>query len=131
MDSEYITDVSALQSQITAYREKNIELHLQAQRDLLPLLFAFTHQCYSGYLTTHHVELTNLPSKSPSVYKDFQIYGIGASLSGIKFFTMPGDLGTEVTINREVKVPGGPMRGGYSTNFDAENDFVLNPHILT
>ena len=38
---------------------------------------------------------------------------------------------TEVTINREVKVRGGPMRGGYSTTIDAENDFILNSHILT
>ena len=36
---QYITDHSALLSQITAYREKNIESDLQAQRDLLPLLF--------------------------------------------------------------------------------------------
>ena len=43
---------------------------------------------------------------------------------------MPGDLGTEVTINREVKVRGGQIRGGYSTSFDADNDFALNPHIL-
>ena len=41
---------------------------------------------------------------------------------------MPGDLVTEVTINREVR--GGPMTGGCSTSFDAENDFVLNSHIL-
>ena len=34
---QYITNVSALLSKITAYREKkNIELYLQAQRDLLP-----------------------------------------------------------------------------------------------
>ena len=65
---QYITDVSALLSQITAYREKNIELHLQAQRYLLPLLFAFNHQLYSRYLTTHHVELTNLPSENPSAF---------------------------------------------------------------
>ena len=64
-----ITHVSAFLSQITAYREKNIELHLQAQRDLLPLLFAFNHQNYSRYLTIHYVELTNLlPSKNPSAY---------------------------------------------------------------
>ena len=31
---QYITGVSALLSQITAYREKNIELQLQAQGDL-------------------------------------------------------------------------------------------------
>ena len=28
-----------------------------------------------------------------------------------------------------MKVRGGPM-GGFSTSFDAENDFVLNSHIL-
>ena len=34
---QYITNVSALLPKITAYREKkNIELYLQAQRDLLP-----------------------------------------------------------------------------------------------
>ena len=41
---QYITKVNALLSQITAYREKNIELHLQAQRGLLPLMFALNHQ---------------------------------------------------------------------------------------
>ena len=83
---QFITDVGQLLSQIIAYREKNKESHLQTQRDLLPLLFAFNHQTYSRYLTTHHVALTNLPSKNPSAYKDLQTYGIGASLSGKKFF---------------------------------------------
>ena len=46
------------------------------------------------------------------------------------FSTIPGDLVTEVTPNREVKVCGGPMRGGHSTIFDAGNDFFLNSHIL-
>ena len=41
-----------------------------------------------------------------------------------------GDLVTEVTINREVKVRGGPVIGGYSTSVDADIDFVLNSHIL-
>ena len=36
----------------------------------------------------------------------------------------------EVTINREAKVRGGPMTSGYSTSIDAENDFLLNFHIL-
>ena len=73
---QYITDMSALLSQITAYREKT-ELHLQAQRDLLPLLFAFNYQNYSRYLTTHHVELTNLlPSKNPSAYNKPMVSGL-------------------------------------------------------
>ena len=70
---QYITGVSAFLSQITAYREKNIQMHLQAQRDLLALMFEFNHQNYSQYLTTHHVELTNLfPSKNPAAYKNLQ-----------------------------------------------------------
>ena len=82
-----MTDVSAFLSQITAYQEENMELHLQAQHDLLLLLFVFNHQNYSRCLTFHHVELTNLPWKNPSVYKDLRTYGIGASLSD-KIFSM-------------------------------------------
>ena len=76
---QYMTDHSALLSQITAYREKNIESDLQAQRDLLPLLFVCNNKNYLQYLTTHHVELTNLPSKNPSAYKALQIFSIVAS----------------------------------------------------
>ena len=91
---QYITDISGFLSQITAFcdkKKKKIELHLQAKRDLLTLLFTFNHHNNSRYYTTQR---------------------------------------SEVTINREVKVRGGPMRGGCSTSFDAENDFVLNSHIL-
>ena len=44
--------------------------------------------------------------------------------------TIPEDLVNEKTINREVNVRGGPMSGGYSAVIDAENDFILNSHIL-
>ena len=71
--------------------KKHKVLQLQAQHDLLPLLFAFNHQNYSRYLTTHHVELTNI-SKNLSAYKDFQTYAIRAILSGKKFSTILGDL---------------------------------------
>ena len=63
--------------------------------------------------------------KNPSTYIGLQTYGIVATMS------IPGDLVTEVTVNREVKVRGGPMRGGYSISFNAENDFVLESVILT
>ena len=104
-------------------------MDLQAQRDLLPLLLVFNNQNYLRYLTTHHIELTNLLLKNPSAYKDLQICGIGASLSGKKFSTTPGDLITKVTINSEVEFRGRPVRG-YSNSFDAENDFLLNSDIL-
>ena len=43
---------------------------------------------------------------------------------------MPGDLVTEVSTDRKVKVCRGLMKGGYSTSFDAGNDFVLILQIL-
>ena len=55
---------------------------------------------------------------------------MGASLTGRKFSTIPGDLVTEVTVNREVKIRGGPMRGGYSTSIEAVDDFILSTHSL-
>ena len=44
--------------------------------------------------------------------------------------TIPEDLVNEETINREVNVKGGPMSSGYNSAIDAENDFILNSHIL-
>ena len=70
---QYITDVSVILSQIAAYCEKNIELHLQTQHVLLLLLLSFNHQNYSQHLTTLHVELTNLPLENPLAYKDLEI----------------------------------------------------------
>ena len=61
---------------------------------------------------------------------DLETFGYGNSLSGDKFSTIPGDLVTEVAINREVNVTGGPIRGGYSASMNAEN-FILNSHMLS
>ena len=55
--TDYIRGGSKFLSRIAAYQDKNTELHLQAERELLPLLFAFNHQNYSRYLTYHHFEL--------------------------------------------------------------------------
>ena len=103
---------------------------MQAHSDLLPLLFAFNHQNYARYLTQHHVELTNLSIAKPQAFSDLETIGLGASLSGNTFSTIPGDLVTKVAINRQVKVRGGPMGGRYSTSINAENDFILNSHVL-
>ena len=51
-------------------------------------------------------------------------------MSGEPFSTIHGDLMTEVTINRDAKVRGGSMMGGYSTS-DKKNDaFVKTSHIM-
>ena len=42
-------------------------------------------------------------------------------MSGEPFSTIHGDSIMETTINREVKVRGGSMRGGYSTSEETTN----------
>ena len=42
--TDYIRDVSKFLSRIAAYRDRNIELLLHTQRELLSLLFAFYRQ---------------------------------------------------------------------------------------
>ena len=55
---------------------------------------------------------------------------MGVSLTGRKSFTIPGDLVTEVTVNREVKIRDGPKRGGYRTSVEAVDDFILKTRAL-
>ena len=93
-------------------------------------LFVFNSDNSARYLTQHHIELANLPKSKPQAFSDLEAFGLGASLNGNKLSTIPGDLVTEFTINREVKVRDGPMRGGYSTYNDFENDFILNSHMF-
>ena len=54
----------------------------------------------------------------------------GGILTGDKFSIKHGDLIIETTVNREVKVLGGSMQGGYSTDLDAMNMFVKNSYLL-
>ena len=51
-------------------------------------------------------------------------------MSGEPFSTMQGDLITEVTINRKVKVRGGPMMGGYSTSDKKNDTFIKTTHAM-
>ena len=53
---------------------------------------------------------------------------MGVSLTGRKFSTIREVLVTENTVNQEVKIRGGLMRGGYRTSLEARNDFILNTY---
>jgi len=97
-------------SLIVAMREKSIETHLAAERTLLPKCFAFGHVNYARYLTFQHVNLQNVKMNHKDAWDDLVENGFRGSLSGEPFSTIHGDLITEITINREVKVRGGPMQ---------------------
>ena len=65
-----------------------------------------------------------------SISKNLKENFFGGSLTGDKFSKKHGDLTIEQKVNWKVKVRGGPMQGGYSTDLDAINIFVKNSHQL-
>ena len=112
---DYIQNVSSLLSQITTYRVKD------------QITFASSQQSFTSLICIQSSELHSIAK--PQEFPDLKIL-VGASLSRNKFLTISEVLVNEETINREVIVRGGPMSGGYSTSIDAENDFILNSHML-
>ena len=125
---EFLKNISSTLSMIAAVRDFSLDLHLQAQRDSLILIFAFDHVHYSRYQAYEHVFLRCLQQRNPAAYNELKEKGIGASLSGNNFSSIHGDLVTEI-MNRDVKCGGGCFRGGYSTSTEAVNIFVKNAHI--
>ena len=56
----YLKDVSLLLSLVSAVRECNSEQHLQAERNMIYLAFAYGHQNYARYNTYQNVYLSYL-----------------------------------------------------------------------
>ena len=127
---QYMCDVSNLLALVSSVREHDIWRHIQAERALLPKLFAFGHPNYSRYLTYQHVMLQMLEKTNPEAWESLVEEGFGASRTANPFSAIHGDLMIETTINREVKVRGGPMQGGYSTNIESMNKFVKTSHLM-
>ena len=94
---------------IRSVRECNIEIHVEAERALLPQLFAFGHPNYSFHLTYQHALLEVHRISNISIWKVFKEKSFGGSLTGDKFPTKHGDLIIEATVNREVYIRGGPV----------------------
>ena len=128
MTVAYLRDVSAVLALVAAVREKDIALHLEAERDMLKHIFAFDHQNYSRYLSYQHVLLNHHQLHNSNAFQDLKERGIGANYSGSKFAAVHGDLVTEY-FNRETKGTAGPFRQGYSTNIASTNKWVNTIHI--
>ena len=128
MTVAFLQDVSSMLALVSAVRDNSFEKHLQAEREMLRLVFAFDHQNYARYLSYQHVMLNNLKSNSHAAYEDLRIRGFGANYSGEKFATVHGDLVTEY-FKRETKGTAGPFRSGYSTNIDITNKWIQTMHI--
>ena len=82
----YLKDVSALLAMIRSVRECNIEMNLEAERALLPQLFAFGHPNYSCYLTYQHALLEVHRISNKSIWIDLKENRFGSlALQGTDF----------------------------------------------
>ena len=70
MTMQYMKDVSLMLAIVSAVRENNFEKHLQAERKLLELIFAFDHVNYARYNTYQHLFLSNSKNDSDNVYNN-------------------------------------------------------------
>ena len=128
MTVAYLRDVSAMPSLVSAVRECDIDRHLEAEREMICLAFAFDHQNYARYCSYQHVYLQDLKRKFHPAYQDLKSRGHGGSITGDSFSMMHGDLITEL-FNKETKGTAGPFRSGFSTNIEAANSWVQTIHI--
>ena len=80
----YLKDVSALLAIIRFVRECNIQMHLEAERALLPQSLAFGH-LNSRYLRYQHALFEVHGISNTSIWKDLKENGFGRSLTGDKF----------------------------------------------
>ena len=126
----YLKDVSLLLSLVSAVRECNIEQHIQAERNMIYLAFAYDHHNYARYNTYQNVYLSYLKQIDHPAFHDLKSKGIGGSITGDKFSAIHGDLFTEL-FNKETKGTAGPFRSGFSTDIDAVNCWVNTIHIHT
>ena len=128
MTVRYLKDVSSLLALVSAVREKNLERHLQAEREMIKYCFAFDHVNYSRYLSYQQVYLRFLETSNIPAITDLKERGFGGSISGEPFSTIHGDLITEL-FNGQTKRQAGPHSLGFSTNIESVNDWVNTAHI--
>ena len=127
---EYLKDVSTFLALVSAAREGCVERHLQAERKLIHLAFAYDHPNSSRYCTYQNIYLTHLKKINHPAYEDLRQKGMGGSVTGEPFSSLHGDLHTEL-FNRETKSTCGPFRSGFSTSNEAVNNWIQTIHIYS
>ena len=125
-----LKDVSLLLSLVSAIRVCNIDQHLQAERNIIYLAFAYDHQNYTRCNTYQKVYLSHLKQIDHPAFHDLKTKGIGGSMTGEEFSSIRGDSFTEL-LNKETKSTAGPFCYRSSTDIDAINCWVNTIHVHT
>ena len=108
----YLKDVSTVLATVSAVQTGKITHHLQTERQMLKLIFAFDHINHACYNSFQHVFLTNLLKHNPQVFGDRFKYGFGDTSLCETFSTIHGDVVTE-HFNEKSGRTARPYRGGY------------------
>ncbi len=113
---------------VVAVRESNSELHLQAERNMIPLTFAFSHINYSRYGTYYDVLFRAWQDENCVAFQNLKELGFGASITVDRFASIHDDLHTEL-FNSQAKGTAGPYRSGFSANINAVNTWIATSDI--
>ena len=95
MTVSYLKDVSMMLAMVSAVREGDFYRHLQAERRMISLIFAFDHVNYARYNSYQHVYLTEVAKTNPRAFENLCVHAFGASSTGELFSLVHGDLVTE------------------------------------
>lgn len=69
--SSYIEMVEQLLDLIRATRTSDWKLHLEVTRAMMPWMFSYDHMNYARYLPVYWLEMQDLQSSHPTIYRDF------------------------------------------------------------
>ena len=91
----YMGMVAILLDFITAEREGNWQLHLEAFAAMIPWLTIYDHLNYARWGPMYLTEILSLESKAPSVYHEFMAGNLVVKRSDNHFSQIPTDQATE------------------------------------
>ena len=86
-----LKDVSSILAIVFAVRTSNITQHLQAERQMLKLIFAFDRMSYARCNSFQHLFLNNLSKDNPRVFNDLLKYGFEATSLSETFSRVHGE----------------------------------------
>lgn len=120
----YIQLVDVLLALIRASRDGNWHLHLHAIREMIPWCFAYDKVNYARYLPAYYAQMISLEKEHPDVYQQFMDGHFTVQLGDERSFSrIPVDQTTEVTVNKDIKTPGGASK--CSLKISAINRYYL------
>ena len=104
---------------VRSFREANIDLMTVALEGMMSLFFALDHVNYSRWASVFLQDLKDMPSKFPSLYKEFKRGHFVVNIRGNKFSKIPMDQAQEQN-NKKIK-----STSGYIDLVNKEDDRFL------